>query len=109
MAAFQVVPQTGFVYLRRVALVKADDPQEGIESVGLNQDILVKATLVDDRGRPLPGERIMFAYNTEWNLAKSAATDKSGVAFCTIRTSRRSPSRGLGGECLTIRASATSR
>jgi hypothetical protein len=41
-----------------------------------------------------------------------ATSRRETIAPCwlwTIRTSRRSPSRGLGGECLTIRASATSR
>jgi len=76
---------------------RTDDPREGIESVGLNQEILVKATLVDDHGQPLSGQRVTFAYNTEGNLAKSTATDKSGVAFCTIRTANRPDSSGFLG------------
>lgn len=74
-----------------------DDPQEGTYSVGLNQSITVRAKITDDQGRPLAYERVMFTYNTEWNLAKSAVTDANGVAYQAFRTANRLDSSGFSG------------
>jgi hypothetical protein len=76
-----------------------DDPKEGIDSMGPNQTITVKARLVDEQGNSLPNQRVMFTYNTEWNLAKSATTDANGVAVQTFSTANRLDSSGfLGSE-----------
>ncbi|MCX5910060.1 MAG: fibronectin type III domain-containing protein, partial [Deltaproteobacteria bacterium] len=74
---------------------KGDDPQKGIYSVGLNQIFWVKATLMDNQGNPIPNERIMFTYNTEWNLAKSALTDQNGVAYQWFSTANNPNSSGF--------------
>ena len=74
-----------------------DDPRKGYYSVGLNQKIWVKATLKDSEGRPIPNERIIFTYNTEWNMAKSAYTDSNGVAFMDFTTANRLDSSGFVG------------
>ena len=82
------------------ALVKneADDPKEGIYSVSLNQNIKVKARLVDNNGNPLPNERVMFTYNTEWNWAKSIKTNSSGVAFYDLSTANNVNRSGFLGD-----------
>ncbi len=74
---------------------RGDDPQKGIYSVGLNQTFWVKATLKDNQGAPIPNERIMFTYNTEWNLAKSALTDQNGVAYQWFSTANNPNSSGF--------------
>lgn len=74
---------------------EGDDPKEGVYSIGLDQDFKVKAVLVDQDGRPINGERVMFAYNTEWNLAKSSFTDGQGAAFGTFNTRNRLDSTGF--------------
>ncbi len=74
-----------------------DDPQKGYYSVGLNQTIWVKATLLDSQRRPIPNERVMFTYNTEWNMAKSAYTDSNGVALIDFSTANRPDSSGFVG------------
>jgi len=74
-----------------------DNPQEGMDSVGLNQMITVRAKLTDEQGRPLAHERVMFTYNTEWNLAKSAQTDEEGVAYQTLSTANKLTSSGFMG------------
>ncbi len=86
-----------------------DKPEEGIFSVGLNQTITVMATLKDSQGKPIPNERIMVTYNTEWNLAKSAKTDGNGVAYVTISTANNLNSTGfLGAGSVTYKASSYS-
>ncbi len=74
---------------------KEDEPEKGIYSMGLNQTFWVKATLLDNQKRPIPNERVMFAYNTEWNLAKSALTDQNGVAYQWFSTANNLNSSGF--------------
>ncbi len=87
-----------------------DNPKEGIFSVGLNQTITAQATLKDNQGRPIPNERILFTYNTEWNLAQSAQTDEQGVATVTFSTANNPNSSGFLGASswATYKASAYS-
>ncbi len=72
-----------------------NDPKEGVYSPGLNQDYIIKARLTDNNGNPIAGERIMFTYNTEWNLAASYNTDSSGLAFHTLNTTNNLNSSGF--------------
>lgn len=77
---------------------ESDDPKEGIYSVGPNQNIKVKARLTNPAGNPLPNERIMFTYNSEWNFAASAYTNSSGVAFYDLSTANNTNRSGFVGE-----------
>ena len=82
------------------ALVKneSDNPSDGINSVSLNQNIKVKAALFDSNGKPLPDERVMFTYNSEWNWAKSVKTNSSGVAFYDLSTANNTNRSGFMGD-----------
>lgn len=78
-----------------IVLNENDDPKDGVYSIGINQDLRVKAVLTDQEGRPLLNERVMFTYNTEWNLAKSSKTNASGASFMDFSTRNRLNSSGF--------------
>lgn len=76
---------------------ETDNPQDGLYSVGLNQNIKVIARLKDQNNNPLPNERVMITVNSEWNLAKSISTNQDGIAVHAISTTNRSNSSGFLG------------
>lgn len=74
-----------------------NNPTLGVYSMGFNRNLSIRAKLLDNNNNPIPGERVMFTYNTEWNLAKSAKTDSSGLATSTLSTTPRPDSSGFVG------------
>lgn len=66
-------------------------------SIGLNQNIEVKAVLTDSNGQFLANQRVMMTYNTEWNYAKSQNTNSQGVAILPLNTANNQNSSGFMG------------
>lgn len=83
----------------RCDIREENGPEDGIFSVGLNRNLIIRARLLkDDNTTPIPNARIMSTYNSEWNLAKSAKTDSNGVAVSPLSTTNRADSSGFMGE-----------